>query len=262
MTKKAGGNGSGGVLGIDIGGSGIKGAPVDLKSGKLLSERVRIPTPVGAKPEDVAAVVAQLAAQFSAQFPDTASGPIGVTFPGIVRGGLTLSAANVDHSWIGLDADALFTQAAGRPVTLLNDADAAGVAESRYGAGMGVPGVALLLAFGTGIGSALMNGGVLVPNTELGHLELAGREVEPWASGAAKDREDLSWKAWGRRVTEYLEYLERLFSPELFIIGGGLSKKADKWMEYLTVKTPVLPAALQNEAGIVGAALTASERKG
>ena len=258
MTKQAKKSGAlQGVLGIDIGGSGIKGAPVDLKTGQLVSERVRIPTPEGAKPEDVAAVVAQLAAQF----PETGTGPIGVTFPGIVRGGLTLSAANVDKGWIGLDADALFTRAAGRPVSLLNDADAAGVAESRYGAGLGVKGVALLLAFGTGIGSALMNNGVLVPNTELGHLELSGREVEPWASGAAKDREDLSWKAWGKRVTEYLEYLERLFSPDLFIIGGGLSKKSDKWMEYLTVKTPIRPATLQNEAGIVGAALSASERQ-
>ncbi|WP_424950838.1 polyphosphate--glucose phosphotransferase [Deinococcus sp.] len=247
-----------GVLGIDIGGSGIKGAPVNLSTGELLTERVRIPTPEGAKPGDVAAVVAQLAAQF----PETGGGPIGVTFPGIVRGGLTLSAANVDKGWIGLDADALFTRAAGRPVTLLNDADAAGVAEARYGAGAGVKGVVMLLTFGTGIGSALMNGGVLVPNTELGHLEFGGREVEPWASGAAKDRENLTWKQWGKRVTEYLEYLERLFSPDLFIIGGGLSKKSDKWMEYLSVKTPIKPATLQNEAGIVGAALTASERAG
>jgi polyphosphate glucokinase len=255
MTKQATTNI---VLGIDIGGSGIKGAPVDLRTGQLTTERVRIPTPEGARPGDVAAVVAQLAAQFE----HAATGPIGVTFPGIVRGGLTLSAANVDKSWIGLDADALFTEAVGRPVTLLNDADAAGVAEARYGAGAGVKGVVLLLAFGTGIGSALMNGGVLVPNTELGHIELGGREVEPWASGAAKDREDLSWKQWGKRVTEYLEYLERLFSPDLFIIGGGLSKKPDKWMEYLTVKTPIKPATLQNEAGIVGAALTAAERRG
>ena len=259
MTKQAK---SGGVLGIDIGGSGIKGAPVDLATGTLLTERVRVPTPEGARPEDVAAVVAQLAAQFSAQFPGTVSSPIGVTFPGIVRGGLTLSAANVDKSWIGLDADALFTRAAGRPVTLLNDGDAAGVAEARYGAGRGVRGVVMLLTFGTGIGSALMYTGVLVPNTELGHLELNGQEVEPWASGAAKDREGLSWKAWGKRASEYLEYLERLFSPDLFIIGGGLSKKADKWSEHLSVKTPFKPAALQNEAGIVGAALTATERQG
>ena len=241
MTKQAK---SGGVLGIDIGGSGIKGAPVDLATGTLLTERVRVPTPEGARPEDVAAVVAQLAAQFSAQFPGTVSSPIGVTFPGIVRGGLTLSAANVDKSWIGLDADA------------------AGVAEARYGAGRGVRGVVMLLTFGTGIGSALMYNGVLVPNTELGHLELNGQEVEPWASGAAKDREGLSWKAWGKRASEYLEYLERLFSPDLFIIGGGLSKKADKWSEHLSVKTPFKPAALQNEAGIVGAALTATERQG
>ncbi|GGJ86721.1 polyphosphate glucokinase [Deinococcus aquiradiocola] len=260
MTKKATAGAQAqvsGVLGIDIGGSGIKGAPVDLRTGTLLAERVRIPTPEGARPEDVTAVVAELAGVF----PDT-SGPIGVTFPGIVRGGVTLSAANVDKGWIGLDADDRFSRAVGRPVTLLNDADAAGLAEARFGAGAGVPGVVMMLTFGTGIGSALMYNGVLVPNTELGHIELNGREVEPWASGAAKDREDLSWKQWAKRATEYLEYLERLFSPDLFIIGGGLSKKADKWQEYLKVKTPVKPAGLQNEAGIVGAALMASERRG
>ncbi|MFC4452262.1 polyphosphate--glucose phosphotransferase [Deinococcus sonorensis] len=244
-----------GVLGIDIGGSGIKGAPVDLQSGQLIGERVRIPTPAGAKPSEVAEVVRQLSAQLGGQ------GPVGVTFPGVVRGGRTLSAANVDKSWIGLDADRLFSEAAGRPVTLLNDADAAGLAEARYGAGRGVQGVIMLLTFGTGIGSALISGGQLVPNTELGHLELDGREVEPWASAGTREREELSWKQWGKRVTPYLQHLERLFSPDLFIIGGGVSKKADKWREYLEVSTPLQPAGLQNEAGIVGAALMAAERQ-
>ncbi len=251
---------SAGVLGIDIGGSGIKGALVDLRSGELLTERRRIPTPEGARPEDVARVVAELAGFFGGQ--QGGSGPIGVTFPGVVRGGVTLSAANVDKGWIGLDADALFTAHAGRPVTLLNDADAAGLAEARYGAGKGVGGVVILLTFGTGIGSALINDGQLVPNTELGHLELDGREVEPWASDRAREREGLGWKAWGKRASSYLQHLEMLFSPDLFIIGGGLSKKREKWQEHLQAKTPLEPATLLNGAGIVGAALSAYERGG
>ncbi|WP_425148534.1 polyphosphate--glucose phosphotransferase [Deinococcus sp.] len=250
----------GGVLGIDIGGSGIKGAPVDLRAGHPLTERLRIPTPEGAAPEDVAEVVSEIAHHFEEL--GAGKGPIGVTFPGVVRGGITLSAANVDKRWIGLDADKLFTRAVGRPVTLLNDADAAGLGEARYGAGKGVRGVVMMLTFGTGIGSALINDGVLVPNTELGHLQLDGREVEPWASGATKDREDLSWKAWAKRASAYLEHLEMLFSPDLFIIGGGLSKRPEKWQDLLTLKTQVVPATLQNEAGIVGAALMASERRG
>ena len=252
---------AGSILGIDIGGSGIKGALVDLRGGKLLTERFRIPTPAGASPEDVAEVVSEIAQHFEGQG-GSGRGPIGVTFPGVVRGGITLSAANVDKRWIGLDADGLFTRAVGRPVTLLNDADAAGLAEAHYGAGKGVQGVVMLLTFGTGIGSALINSGVLVPNTELGHLELSGREVEPWASERARELEDLSWKTWSKRANAYLEHLEMLFSPDLFIIGGGISKKAEKWQELLSVKTPVVPAALQNEAGIVGAALTASQRRG
>ena len=181
---------AGSILGIDIGGSGIKGALVDLRGGKLLTERFRIPTPAGASPEDVAEVVSEIAQHFEGQG-GSGRGPIGVTFPGVVRGGITLSAANVDKRWIGLDADGLFTRAVGRPVTLLNDADAAGLAEAHYGAGKGVQGVVMLLTFGTGIGSALINSGVLVPNTELGHLELSGREVEPWASERARELEDL-----------------------------------------------------------------------
>ncbi|GGR29671.1 polyphosphate glucokinase [Deinococcus ruber] len=250
----------GGVLGIDIGGSGIKGAPVDLKTGKLLAERFRIPTPAGASPEDVAEVVSEIAHHFEEL--GSGKGPIGVTFPGVVRGGVTLSAANVDKRWIGIDADQLFTRAVGRPVTLLNDADAAGLGEARYGAGKDAHGVVMMLTFGTGIGSALINSGVLVPNTELGHLELGGREVEPWASERARELEDLSWKAWSKRANAYLEQLEMLFSPDLFIIGGGISKKPEKWQPLLQIKTPIVPATLQNEAGIVGAALMASEKRG
>ncbi|GAA5511476.1 polyphosphate glucokinase [Deinococcus carri] len=242
------------ILGIDIGGSGIKGAPVDTDTGKLVAERWRIPTPEGAQPDAVKDVVAELVRHFGHE------GPVGVTFPGIVQHGKTLSAANVDRGWIGLDADALFTQATGRDVHLINDADAAGLAEARFGAGAGVPGVVLVLTFGTGIGSALIHNGVLVPNTELGHLWLRGdREAEAWASARAREQEDLSWKDWAKRASKYLQHLELLFSPDLFIIGGGISKKADKWQPHIeTGRTPLVPAALQNEAGIVGAAMNAA----
>ena len=246
------------ILGIDIGGSGIKGAPVDTQTGQLTQERHRIPTPEGARAHDVAEVVHELVKHFDH------SGPVGVTFPGVVQHGVTLSAANVDKGWIGLDADDLFTKAAGQQVTLLNDADAAGLAEARFGAGKGEVGVALLLTFGTGIGSALLYGGVLVPNTELGHLWLnvdkAATEAEAWASDRIREQDDLGWKSWARRASKYLQHVEMLFSPDLFIIGGGISKKADKWQSYIDCKTKMVTATLQNDAGIVGAALYASER--
>ncbi|WP_102128128.1 polyphosphate--glucose phosphotransferase [Deinococcus planocerae] len=244
------------ILGIDIGGSGIKGAPVDTATGKLLAERHRIPTPEGARPEAVKDVVAQLVRHFGHE------GPVGVTFPGIVQHGRTLSAANVDKGWIGLDADALFTEATGRDVHLINDADAAGLAEARFGAGAGVSGVVMVLTFGTGIGSALIHDGVLVPNTELGHLWLKGdKHAETWASDRARERDDLNWKSWAKRASTYLQHLELLFSPDLFIIGGGISKKADKWGEHIHLtRSKFVPAALQNEAGIVGAAMIAERR--
>ena len=246
------------ILGIDIGGSGIKGATVDTQTGKLTAQRHRIPTPDGAKAHDIAEVVAELVKHFDH------TGPVGVTFPGVVQHGHTMSAANVDKGWVGLDADDLFTKATGQPVTLLNDADAAGLAEARFGAGKGEIGVVMLLTFGTGIGSALMYGGVLVPNTELGHLWLNvdkdATEAEAWASDRIRGKDDLSWKNWGKRVSAYLQHVEMLFSPDLFIIGGGVSKKPDKWEPHFECKTRFLPAALQNEAGIVGAALYASER--
>ncbi len=246
------------ILGIDIGGSGIKGAPVDTQTGKLTAERWRIPTPEGAKAHDVAEVVHELVKHFDH------SGPVGVTFPGVVQHGVTLSAANVDKGWIGLDADDLFTKATGQQVTLLNDADAAGLAEARFGAGKGEVGMALLLTFGTGIGSALLYGGVLVPNTELGHLWLevskTATEAEAWASDRIREQDDLSWKSWAKRASKYLQHVEMLFSPDLFIIGGGISKKADKWQPHIDCKTKLVTAILQNDAGIVGAALYASER--
>ncbi|GGK86446.1 polyphosphate--glucose phosphotransferase [Deinococcus radiotolerans] len=241
------------ILGIDIGGSGIKGAPVDTRTGRLTAERHRIPTPEGAAPGDVKRVVAQLVEHFGLP------GPVGVTFPGIVQRGHTLSAANVHPDWIGLDADSLFTDATGHDVHLINDADAAGLAEARFGAGQGETGTVLVLTFGTGIGSALIYGGTLVPNTELGHLWLRDKHAETWASDRARERDDLNWKQWSKRVSTYLQHLELLFSPDLFIIGGGVSKKAEKWQEHLqTERSRVVPAKLLNEAGIIGAAMMAA----
>ncbi|GAA5435883.1 N-acetyl-D-glucosamine kinase [Deinococcus aquaticus] len=241
------------ILGIDIGGSGIKGAPVDTRTGKLAGERWRIPTPEGAAPDDVKKVVAELVAHFGLE------GPVGVTFPGIVQRGHTLSAANVHPDWVGLDADALFSEATGHEVHLINDADAAGLAEARFGAGKGVQGTVMVLTFGTGIGSALIHDGVLVPNTELGHLWLRDKHAESWASDRARELDDLNWKQWSKRASTYLQHLELLFSPDLFIIGGGISKKADKWQEHLKVeRSRVVPATLLNEAGIIGAAMMAA----
>jgi len=239
-------------VGVDVGGSGIKGAPVDVSAGELTSERYRIATP---QPADVASVVrtvAEVATRFGV--PDR----VGVTFPGVVTGGITRTAANVHPSWVDAAAAELFTAAVGRPVTVLNDADAAGIAEMTFGAGRGRSGVVVVLTFGTGIGSAVFTGGVLVPNTELGHLELHGRDAELRASDRAREVENLDWPRWAERVQEYLEHVERLFWPELLIIGGGVSRKAERFLRYVNVRTPVIAATLQNNAGIVGAALAAA----
>ncbi|GGS66404.1 polyphosphate glucokinase [Planobispora rosea] len=240
------------ALGIDIGGSGIKGAPVDLERGELIEERFRIPTPVPAVPEAVAEVVGRIAGHFSW------IGPVGVTFPGVVLDGITMTAANLDSGWIGTDARGLFSAATGRPVAVLNDADAAGLAEVAAGAAKGEAGVVLMLTFGTGIGSALFIDGRLVPNTELGHLELGGKEAEKRASDHAREHHDLSWKEWAERVEDYLRHVEMLFSPSLIIIGGGVSKKSEKFLPLVRVRTRVVPAALLNSAGIVGAAMAAA----
>lgn len=241
------------ILGIDIGGSGIKGAPVDTRTGRLAGERRRIPTPEGAAPGDVQGVVKELVEHFGLP------GAVGVTFPGIVQRGHTLSAANVHPDWVGLDADALFSEATGHEVHLINDADAAGLAEARFGAGQGVQGTVMVLTFGTGIGSALIHDGVLIPNTELGHLWLRDKHAESWASDRARELGDLNWKQWSKRASTYLQHLELLFSPDLFIIGGGVSKKADKWQDHLKVeRSRVVPATLLNEAGIIGAAMMAA----
>ncbi|WP_030918805.1 polyphosphate--glucose phosphotransferase [Streptosporangium amethystogenes] len=243
------------ALGIDIGGSGIKGAPVDVATGRLTRERLRIPTPKPAKPRAVAEVVVRIVRHFDWD------GPVGVTFPGVVVDGVAGSAANVDKDWIGTNVRELFSAETGLPTTVLNDADAAGLAEVEAGAARGRPGVVMLLTFGTGIGSALLMDGRLVPNTELGHLEIRGKEAEKRASDHAREAHDLGWDEWADRVTEYLEHLEVLFSPSLFVIGGGVSKKADRFLPRIRIRTPIVPAALQNEAGIVGAAMAALRKQ-
>jgi polyphosphate glucokinase len=246
------------AFGVDIGGTGIKGAVVDVVSGELVTERKRILTPHPATPQAVAAVVAQLVADAGWQ------GEIGATFPAVIKHGVARSAANVDPSWVGTDADKVFTDAAGAgsEVTVLNDADAAGIAEARFGAAKGVAGVVLMLTFGTGIGSALLMNGVLVPNTELGHLELDGHDAESRAAASVRDEHGMSYKKWAQRVNRYMQHVERLFSPDLFVVGGGVSKNADKWVPLLELTAPVEPAQLLNDAGIVGAAIAAVERMG
>ncbi|MEU5356774.1 polyphosphate--glucose phosphotransferase [Streptomyces albidoflavus] len=243
------------IFGVDIGGSGIKGAPVDLERGDLAQERHKVLTPQPATPDGVADGVREVVRHFGW------TGPVGVTFPGVVTGGTTIrTAANVDKEWIGVDAAALLSERLdGLPVTVLNDADAAGVAEMHGGAGRGRTGTVIMLTFGTGIGSALFTDGHLVPNTELGHLELHGHDAEKRASTKAKEDHDLSWEHWARRVQKYLAHVEMLFSPELFIIGGGISRKAHKFLPLIEgVRAEMIPAELRNNAGIVGAAMAAS----
>ncbi len=240
------------ALGIDIGGTGIKGAPVDVATGKLLADRQKIDTPRPALPDAVADVVKQLTTSFNW------SGPVGITFPGVVTDGVTRTAANLDRSWIGADAISLFGKATGNPARVLNDADAAGIAEMTFGAGVAERGTVLMLTFGTGIGSALFAGGVLVPNTEFGHIEIRGHDAESRASEHAKELHDLSWGKWSERVEEYLRHMEALLSPDLIIVGGGISKESDKWVPRLTgIRARIVPAMMLNEAGIVGAAMIA-----
>nr|WP_221379945.1 ROK family protein [Actinoplanes polyasparticus] len=237
------------ILGIDIGGSGVKGAPVDTARGELLAERYRVPTP---QPSDVTSVVeavAEVAAQFEGQYDR-----VGITFPGVVVDGVTRTAANVDKSWLDAPAAQLFTNRLGTPVSVLNDADAAGVAEVAFGAGRDQTGLIMMLTFGTGIGSALFLDGTLIPNTEFGHLELDGHDAELKASDRARETEDMSWEKWAGRVRRYLAHVEMLLSPRLFIIGGGVSKKSDRFLPLIDIRTPMVPATLLNNAGIIGAA--------
>ena len=237
------------VLGIDIGGSGIKAAPVDTKDGMMLEPRHRIPTPVPATPESVAPVIEEMVRHFHWK------GLIGCGFPTVVQNGVSITAANIDDSWIGTNVNKVFSKATGLPVYVVNDADAAGLAEMKFGAGKGFMGLVFLCTIGTGIGSVIINNGRLVPNTELGHIELNGMDAEKYASDAARKREDLSWEEWALRLNEYLRAVEKLVWPELIILGGGASKKGDKFLKYLSPNTPVVSAQLMNNAGIVGAAL-------
>lgn len=241
------------ILGIDIGGSGIKGAIVDTYQGVTITDRYRIPTPQPSAPNAVADVVADIVNHFDWR------GLVGCTFPAIVKNGVTLSAANVDQAWIGLDAERLLAQRSGCTLALVNDADAAGIAEMAFGAGRDRAGVVFILTFGTGIGSSIFVNGVSMPNSELGHLEFGGREAEKWASDKVRKDKDLKWKEWAERVDAYLLHLEFLFSPDLFIIGGGVSDKFDKFGPRLTTRAEVVPAQLLNDAGIVGAALAARQ---
>jgi polyphosphate glucokinase len=244
------------IFGVDIGGSGIKGAPVDLDQGELTQERYKVLTPHPATPDAVADGVKEVVDHFGW------TGPVGVTFPGVVTGGSTVrTAANVDKAWIDTDARALLSdRLGGHAVTVLNDADAAGVAEMQFGQGRDRQGTVILLTFGTGIGSALFVDGALVPNTELGHLELHGHDAEKRASTKAKEDHDLTWEHWASRVQKYLAHVEMLFSPDLFIIGGGVSRKSQKFLPLIEgIKAEIVPAGLQNNAGIVGAAMRAAK---
>lgn len=243
-----------GLIGVDIGGSGIKAGVVDSRRGVLIGERVRVETPQPASPEAVVKATAQLVAGLG---PD--AGPIGIGVPGAIVGGRVMTAANIDSGWIGVHAEALFAEEIGRACVVLNDADAGGVAEVRYGAGRGVKGVILFLTLGTGIGAALFVNGILVPNMELGHIEIRGKDAETRASASARERREQSFAQWAPALNEYLNRIDALIWPDLIIIGGGISRKAGKFIPLLDVRPPVVAAALQNEAGIIGAASRARE---
>jgi polyphosphate glucokinase len=244
------------VLGIDFGGSGIKGAPVDTKKGKLLEKRFRIPTPSQAKPADVLDVINEIVVNFNWD------GPIGLTFPAVVQNGIIRTASNIDKSWIGLDASKLISQKTNLPTYIVNDADAAGMAEMKFGAGRDITGTVLIVTVGTGIGSALFTRGKLISNTELGHIYLkSGMDAEDFTSDAVRKKENLSWENWASRFDVYLHEMERLFWPELIIIGGGASKKTDDFMKFLNIKTKIAIASSKNDAGIIGAALYAKANR-
>jgi polyphosphate glucokinase len=244
------------AFGIDIGGSGIKGAPVDLTAGEYAEKRTRIPTPVPSTPQAVADVLTALVGSYD--LPDDV--PIGVAFPAPMHHGVVRSMANLDQSWTGVDLPALVQRTSGRHVVAVNDADAAGVGEVRYGAARNAEGVVLVATLGTGIGSALVVDGVLVPNTELGHLEIDGHDAESRAADSAREREDLSWDEWAERLQRYFGVVEDLLSPDLIVVGGGVSKHHEKYLPHLHLRAPIIPAQLRNAAGIVGAAALAAGR--
>jgi polyphosphate glucokinase len=247
MSKKA--------IGIDIGGTGIKGAVVDSKSGTLLSERIRFETPDGGTPKAIAKTLKELVAQL----PGAQGLPVGICFPAVVRNGVTMSAANVSKDWIGLDADTFFERELQREVHVLNDADAAGIAEVKFGAAKDAKGLVIMTTLGTGIGTALMFNGRLIPNSELGHLEIDGVDYESKAAFSAKERENLSWEQWAKRLQKYFSRLEALLTPDLFIVGGGVSKEHEFYLPLLKLKTPIIPAQNRNSAGILGAAYFAKK---
>lgn len=247
MGKKA--------IGIDVGGTGIKAAVVDTKSGELNSERLKLGTPDGGEPEDIAEVVKAIVHSLPGNKPK----PIGVCFPAVVQDGITQSAANVSDRWIGLDAQKLFSDALGQDVLVMNDADAAGVAEMDFGAGRGEEGLVIMTTLGTGIGTALFYNGELIPNAELGHLEIDGVDYETKAAYSAMEREQLSFGQWAQRLQRYYDRLETLLAPKLFIVGGGVSKSHAEFLPLLSLKTPIVPAMLQNSAGIIGVAAAARE---
>lgn len=242
------------IFGLDVGGSGIKGAPVDMETGELLSKRFRIPTPQPATPDAMIAVAADVVANFNWK------GQIGCGFPAVVKAGTVYTAANIAAEWIGVDIDAALEQATGCPVHVINDADAAGLAEIRWGAGRDVDGLVLMVTLGTGIGTALFIQGQLVPNTELGHIEIRGKDAETRAADSVREQKQLSWNQFAERVDEYLRTIERLLWPDLIVIGGGVSKHADEFFPMLTTRAPVVPAQMRNRAGIAGAALAATLR--
>jgi polyphosphate glucokinase len=246
MSKKA--------VGIDIGGTGIKGALVDVRKGTLVSERLRVETPAGGKPHDIARVVAELISRLPGVKDTT---PVGICFPAVVRHGRTMSAANVSQEWIGLEAEYLFEKSLGRDVHILNDADAAGAAEVKFGAAKDVDGLVIMTTLGTGIGTALFIDGKLVPNAELGHLEIEGVDYETKAAFSAKERENLTFESWAERLQKYYSTLERLFSPDLFIVGGGVSKQHEEFLPQLKLNARIIPALKRNNAGILGAAALA-----
>ncbi|GAB2515671.1 polyphosphate--glucose phosphotransferase [Paramicrobacterium agarici] len=246
------------AIGIDIGGTGIKGASVDVRTGSLISERIKVPTPEGARPDDVIEAVATLFERLSTE--DIADAPLGVAFPAVVKHGVTMSAANVSDEWIGLGAEKLFEDALSRDISFLNDADAAGLAELRYGAARDVRGVTLMTTLGTGIGTAILSGGKLVPNVELGHIELDGKDAETTTSNAAREREDLSWSQWAQRLQRYYSACEVYLSPDLIVVGGGVSKHHEHFLPLLDLTAKIVPAKLRNNAGILGAAARASDK--
>lgn len=245
------------VLGIDIGGSGIKGAPVNLETGALATKRLRIETPKKSTPENVAKVVAQIVSHFAGQIGD---GPIGITIPAVVTHGQTRSAANIDKSWIDAPAEKIFENELGRDIYLVNDADAAGAAEAHYGAAKDHPGLVILTTLGTGIGSAIIHRGVLVPNSELGHLEIDGHDAESQAAASVKEKLGISYEKYAKRLQRYYQEVEKLFSPDLIVVGGGVSKDSAKFLPFLKLNAEIVPAKLLNQAGIVGAAWLAVDR--